>query len=140
MSANGLASPQNHLQEFRQKLPMAFLVNYSWIHLSGPLQSPPSLAWMKYEHCNDEYSTYDFAEVKEYLAAGNNESTMTEYKLISRNVLRNGSLDHTVLVNCRESFLMYGSKTNECVLSTTRGKIAHDWRGPKTIQQAANIF
>jgi hypothetical protein len=58
-----------------------------------------------------------------------------EYKPITRNALRGFNFDHTVVVMCRDAFLIDGSKRNYCVVATTRGKVAHDWGGPIVVMR-----
>lgn len=58
-----------------------------------------------------------------------------ERKPITRNALRGYDLSHTVQVACRDAFLIDGSTPNVCVRETTRGKMAHDWRGPIVVMR-----
>jgi hypothetical protein len=59
----------------------------------------------------------------------------SEFKNITRNVLRGYSLSNTVQIIARETFLFDGSAPNVCVRYTTKGQLRHDWRGPIVVMR-----
>ncbi|KAH0556756.1 hypothetical protein GP486_005453 [Trichoglossum hirsutum] len=94
----------------------------------------PRPVWVECELINDyEYEgdlPYEYSHVDSLLGT---DKPFPERKSITRNIFRGFSLDHTVKVVCRETFLVDGSKKNICIEELTRGKMLHDWRGPIVI-------
>jgi hypothetical protein len=99
----------------------------------------PQLVWVNCERHVDEVGiAWEMPETLTFLQAENLDrmyGNITEYKEITRSVLRGFNLSHTVQVIGRETFLIDGSTPNVCIRQTTRGKMAHDWRGPIVVMR-----
>jgi hypothetical protein len=94
----------------------------------------PQLTWINCEQIEDEGGdeggTYELPKLQEFLG----EKHWPETLLITRNKVRGVSLDHTVVVSCRDAFLVDGISTgNKCVNRLTKGKKGMDWRGPVVV-------
>ena len=74
---------------------------------------------------------YEFSQVREHLGGRLGDyDAWPEYKPIQYNPLRDRDLTNTLMVVCRETFLIDGSSVNRSVVKATQGSPGHDWRGP----------
>jgi hypothetical protein len=89
----------------------------------------PELIWINCKLRVDEDDGIPWEEAKIRKLLGD-DNPFAEHKPVTRNVYRGFNLDHTIDISGRDTFLMDGSKRNQCVAEMTRGAMAHDWRGP----------
>lgn len=100
----------------------------------------PQLVFVKCdsETDSDDGLTYELADTDALLEAEGLDPKYKharEFKPMMRNVLRGFDLGYTVQVVCRETFLVDGSSPNGCVRKYTKGRAAHDWRGPIVVMR-----
>lgn len=99
----------------------------------------PQLIWVKCEcHVEDDGRiAWKMPDTLPLLEAENLNPIFRheEFKGVDRNVLRGFNLSYTVQVICRDNFLSDGSTPNVCVRHMTKGKMAHDWRGPIVVMR-----
>jgi hypothetical protein len=99
----------------------------------------PQLIWIECERRRDEDGVaYDMPDTQPHLGIENLDPEYrdtSEFKNITRNVLRGYSLSNTVQIIARETFLFDGSAPNVCVRYTTKGQLRHDWRGPIVVMR-----
>jgi hypothetical protein len=88
----------------------------------------PELIWVPCEEkFKDDFVKYEQPITSSFL---DNDNSSVGSKVIARNHYRGFDLDHAVVIFYREASRFDGSKSNECVISTTRRQAATDWRGP----------
>ncbi|CAM6122071.1 unnamed protein product [Calypogeia fissa] len=101
-------------------------------------EKTPKFIWLKIlrEYDEEDGYAYDSPQLKGLLGAGDPISSRV---YVQKNILRNRTLDNTIVVACRDAFLIDGSLPNQSIRHATRGEHAHRWAGPMVVFQLVGL-
>lgn len=97
----------------------------------------PRLIWVEYERKLD-FTGMPFEDSKISPLLGD-DNPSREIQTVQKNIYRNFTLDHTIVVAARDTFLIDGSKPNKSISHATNNLHGHNWRGPLVLLRISGI-
>lgn len=110
--------------------------------LFPPNETKPKFTWIECTTVQDDDNgtRWQKSNVRQHLGGKLGPyDAFPETKPIRRNILRDRDLADTLVVACRDAFLIDGSKLNKSIVKATHGAAAHTWKGPIVAMKRAGV-